>query len=124
MLWTKQGHRHNLNVAVVDKPTYRRSGTTSAVVALIGLIVYLTVITAEGNNDLVIVSLFAVVMASGGATAALGSRSTDNRVAQRWLRVAAVLLGVIGVLGLFSIGIFFIAAAGFAMRASALATAG
>ena len=75
---------------------------------------YIGVIISEGDNEWVPVILFALVMASA-STAALAAEMISNvEAGRRLLVVSTVMFAVVGMLGIFSIGLPFLVAAGLA----------
>lgn len=100
--------------------THRPWAAAAAAIGFTTLGIYLAAISAEGweENDtgpIVVVSL-AIAAGAGMATAAA---SGGSGAAARWLlRGAAVVLGVLGLMAIFSIGILLLA--GFASAVVAL----
>lgn len=95
----------------------------SAVLALITTTVYVIVIQQEGNNSFWAVFPWAAVMLIG-AFLGLGSALTSNAAVGRFAAIAAaVTLGLLGVVAIFSIGLGFILAALLALLAAAMPSA-
>jgi hypothetical protein len=91
---------------------HRPWATAVAVLGLVMVVIYVTLILSEGGNSLVDILPWALLMAIA-ATMALASVFVSNsRVARRLLIGAAALFGLIGVLGILTIGIGFLLAAG------------
>ena len=87
------------------------------------LAVYVTLTVAQGNNSWFEVLPWVVAMATGSAVAFASAQVVDRRLARNLLLGAAALFGLIGVLGLFSIGLgFMLAAAAAAVGAAKLSS--
>jgi peptidoglycan/LPS O-acetylase OafA/YrhL len=83
----------------------------SAIIGFATLALYLAVILGEGNNEWQTIAVVGLVIAAG-AGAALGAALVPSaRTARRLLRVSAVLLGALGLLAIFSIGLLLLVAA-------------
>jgi hypothetical protein len=83
----------------------------AAVLGFAMLAVYVTLIVAEGNNSLVEVLPWALLMATGAVIAFASAHMADPRVARNLLLGATALFGVIGAISLFSVGLGFLLAA-------------
>ena len=85
-----------------DRPSF--SGLAGAVIAAAVTCLYLVLAAREGNNDLAIVATFAVLIGGSAAAAAVGSLIADGPLRVALLATAATILLVVGVLGIFTIG--------------------
>lgn len=74
------------------------------------LAVYLSIILSQGSSVTEILP-WAALMAAPAILALLSVSTRDRRVARSLLMVAAVLYGIVGVLGILTIGIGFLIAA-------------
>ena len=93
-----------------------KCGVAAGVIALVMDAAYLSIIVSQGNQPVVgVVVAVAVVLALAGTGAIVGS--TTGRAAVLW--PSAALLGVLGVLGMFSIGLPLLIAAGLTLVAAA-----
>lgn len=93
----------------------------SAFTALLGfgmLAVYLVVIAAEGNNSIAEIAPWALLMAIPTILAFASVLVRDVRVARGLLIGAAALFGIVGALGILTIGIGFLLAAAAAVIAT------
>ncbi len=70
--------------------------------------VYVTLIVAQGNTSWFEVLPWVLAMATGSAVACASAQVVDRRLARNLLLGATGLFGLIGVLGLFSIGLGFL----------------
>jgi hypothetical protein len=87
------------------------------------LVVYVTLVVAEGNNLWFEVLPWGLLMATGSAVALASAQVVDRRMARSLLLGAAALFGLIGALSLFSIGLgFLLAAAAAAIGAARLSS--
>lgn len=85
------------------------------------LALYVGLIVSEGNNTSSSIIPWVLFMAIAATMALASVFVSDSRVARRLLIGAAALLGLIGVLGILTIGIgFLLAAAAAAIGASKL----
>lgn len=90
---------------------WRAWSFASAVVAALTTAVYLIVIMVEGNNSVWDVFPWAMLMVVGAA-ASLWSALSRNASVGRGLAIgAAVVLGVLGVVAMFSVGLGLVVAA-------------
>ena len=89
--------------------------TGSAVLGVVLLAVYVTVMMLEGNSPFFDVLPWALLMAIAPALAFGGALTDDTRSARNLLIGAAGLFGVLGLVSIFSIGFGFLLAAGAAV---------
>ena len=75
------------------------------------LVVYLTLIAAEGGNSFFDIFPWALLMATAAVIALASVLIAEERLARNLLIGAAALYGVIGVVSIFSIGFGFLLAA-------------
>ena len=100
----------------------RTRGPWALVAAMTGftaLAVYVVLIIAEGNNSVLEVLPWILLMGSAAGAALVARVTTSLLSARRLLVVAAVVFAAIGVLAIFTIGLLFLVAA----AASAIAAA-
>jgi hypothetical protein len=93
----------------------------AAFTALLGfgmLAVYVAVIVAEGNNSIAEIAPWALLMAIPTILAFASVLMRDVRVARGLLIGAAALFGIVGALGILTIGIGFLLAAAAAVIAT------
>jgi hypothetical protein len=76
--------------------------------------VYIGIIISEGDTAWVPVTLFAVVMATASTAALAAEVISDRQTGRRLLVLSAFLFALVGMLGIFTIGMPFLVAAGFA----------
>ena len=92
----------------------------SAVVAALTTVIYVAVIQQEGNDPFWEVFPWVMIMLVG-MFSALGSALTRNLSVGRFAAItAAVVLGLLGIVAIFSVGVGFIFAAGLALLAAVL----
>ena len=89
----------------------RLTASASAVVAALTTAVYVTVIVQEGNNSLREVSPWVVIMLIGTSAAATSALAPDHRVRRFCAIAATLILGALGVVAIFSVGVGFLLAA-------------
>lgn len=93
-----------------------KCGVAAGMIALVMDAAYLTIIVTQGNEPVVgVVVAVAVVLALAGTGAIVGS--VAGRAALLWPSAAS--LWVLGMLGMFSIGLPLLIAAGLALIAAA-----
>lgn len=98
--------------------TQRLLAGSSAVVALLTTAVYVAVIDAQGNDSVGEVLPWVAIMLVG-AFLALGSAATSRRIpGQVGAAAGAVVLGLLGLLAIFSVGLGFMVAALLALLAA------
>jgi hypothetical protein len=97
---------------------YQRWGARAAWIGAVITVFCIAAIVSQGDMEWVPVTAVALIIAAGSAAAAVGARIANPEAARWWLRLSAVLFGVLAVLALFSIGILLAAASTFAMIAS------
>jgi hypothetical protein len=97
-------------------------GLFAAAIALVMDVVYLVLISSEGNNDLAQILPFAVLIGGAGLALAAGSLLSDPRLRASLLWPAALVLTGIGVLAIFSIGVLFLLAGVLGTTAAVRAT--
>ena len=90
---------------------HRAWAVAAAVLGFATLAAYVAVIVGEGDNDLAPVVGFGAAIAAGSGGALFAALTTSATAAAWSLRLAIVLLGAIGVLGIFSIGVPLLVAA-------------
>ena len=95
----------------------RISALASAVVAALTTVVYVVVILQEGNNPFWDVFPWVVVMLVGTSAAFSAALAPSPRVGRFSAIAATVILGILGVVAIFSVGVGFILAAGLACLA-------
>lgn len=101
------------------EPTSRRPFAVGA--AAIGgamLVVYVSVLVAQGETQWFEVLPWALLMAIAGGAALAASRLEDRRVARNLMLVAAGAYALIGVAAILTIGIGFLVAAALATMAA------
>jgi hypothetical protein len=81
------------------------------------LVIYVAVIVAEGNNSVAEIAPWALLMAIPTILAFTSLFVQDLRVARGLLVGAAALFGIVGALGILTIGIGFLLAAAAAVIA-------
>ena len=74
--------------------------------------VYVTLILSQGNGEAVSVLVFVLVMAGASFSALVAAVVKSPAVARRLLVVSTVLFALVGVLGILTIGLPFLIAAG------------
>lgn len=89
----------------------RLSAAASAVVAALTTVVYLVVILQEGNNPFWDVFPWVMIMLIGAFAALASALVPDPKVGRFSAIAATVVLGVLGVIAIFSVGVGFILAA-------------
>lgn len=89
----------------------RMSALASAVVAALTTMVYVAVILQEGNNPFWNVFPWVMIMLIGTLAALATALAPDPRVGGFSAISAAVILGVLGLVAIFSVGVGFILAA-------------
>jgi hypothetical protein len=94
------------------------AGLVAAVIALVMLVVYLMLIAAEDEDDWGIVAVFAVLIGASGLAAGVGSVLAYGPARTGLLSGAAATLIVVGVLGIFSIGLPLLVAGWLAVGAA------
>jgi hypothetical protein len=82
------------------------------------LAVYLTVIVSEGDNTFFDILPWALSMTIAAGMAFAGALIQGTRIARNLLLGAAALFGVLGVLGMLTIGFGFLLAAATAVGAT------
>lgn len=82
------------------------------------LVVYVAVIMAEGNNSIAEIAPWALLMAIPTVLAFASLLVQDVRAARGLLIGAAALFGIVGALGILTIGIGFLLAAAAAVIAA------
>lgn len=96
----------------------RMSASASAVVAALTTVVYVVVILQEGNNSFWDVFPWVMIMLIG-TFAALASALVPDPGIGRFSAIAAmVILGILGLVAIFSVGVGFILAAALACLAA------
>lgn len=90
---------------------HRMTASASAVVAALTTVIYVAVIVQEGNNSFWAVFPWLMIMLIGTFAALASSLAPGPRVAQFCAIAAAVILGTLGLVAIFSVGIGFITAA-------------
>lgn len=90
---------------------HRMAASASAVVAALTTVLYVAVIVQEGNNSFWAVFPWLMIMLIGTFAAMASSLAPGPRVAQFYAIAAAVILGILGLVAIFSVGIGFIMAA-------------
>ena len=90
---------------------HRMAASASAVVAALTTVIYVAVIVQEGNNSFWAVFPWLMIMLIGTFVALASSLASGPRVGQSCAIAAAVILGVLGLVAIFSVGIGFILAA-------------
>ncbi len=85
--------------------------TGAAILGFAMLVVYVTLIVAEGGNSFFDVFPWALLMATAAVIAFSSVHVADPRIARNLLIGAAALFGVIGAVSLLSIGFGFLLAA-------------
>ncbi len=88
----------------------RRSAISAAVIAGLGLLLYVAIIVLEGENDVFRVALIAGILATAAASSWAGTFAVSPRARSFMLSAAAGILLVMGYLALFSIGLVFLIA--------------
>ena len=91
----------------------------SAAIGLGGTVAYLAIIMNEGDNSFGATLPFVAIMLGASSLAVVGAFAANRSVAHGVLLTATILFAVIGILGLFTIGIIFVTAAVFSGFASA-----
>lgn len=87
------------------------TASASAVVAALTTVIYVAVIVQEGNNSFWAVFPWLMIMLIGTLVAFASLLAPGPRVAQLCAIGAAVILGVLGLVAIFSVGIGFLMAA-------------
>lgn len=90
---------------------HRKSAAASAVVAALTTVVYLVVILREGDNPVRDVVPWLMAMLIGTVAAVASALAPDPRVGRLAAIAATVVLGGLGVVAIFSVGVGFILAA-------------
>ncbi len=100
------------------------AGITAAAIATVMVVVYLAIITSQGEDDWGVVAVFAVLIGSCAVAAAVGSLLPYGTVRTCLLTGAAATLLVVGILGIFSIGLPLLVAGWLATGAAIRSGAG
>jgi hypothetical protein len=100
---------------------WRAWSLASAVAGVLTTSVYLIVIMMEGNNSVWDVFPWAMLMVVGTAASLWSALSSNASVGRSMAIGAAVVLGVIGVVAMFSVGLGLVVAAILAVVAAARA---
>jgi hypothetical protein len=87
------------------------AAAASAVVAAFTTVIYVLVIVREGDNSFWAVFPWVVIMAVGTFSAMASALAAAPGVGQFCAIAAMVILGVLGLVAIFSVGIGFIVAA-------------
>lgn len=90
---------------------WRTWALASTAAAALTTAIYLIVITIEGNNSVWDVFPWAMLMVVGSAASLWSALSRNARVGRSMAIGAAVVLGVVGVVAVFSVGLGLILAA-------------
>lgn len=94
------------------------AASASAVVAALTTVIYVLVIVGEGNNSFWAIFPWVVIML-GGTLSAMASALTPRPRVGRFCAIAAmVILGILGLVAMFSVGIGFLMAAALACLAA------
>lgn len=111
-------HRSSVERVEPLQGVQRTSAAASAAVAVLTTTVYVVVIVQEGNNPLRDVLPWVMVMLTG-TLAAVAAAVAPSRDVGRFSAVAAtVILGALGVVAIFSVGVGFVLAALLALFAA------
>jgi hypothetical protein len=100
------------------------AGITAAAISLVMVAVYISLIASQGESDWNIVIVIAVLIGSAGAAAAVGSLLPYGPVRVGLLTVSAATLIVLGLIGIFSIGLPLLVAGWLATGAAIRSGAG
>jgi hypothetical protein len=88
----------------------RRWALAASIVGFATLGVYVVILLVEGNNTVGEIAPWAGAMAVASVLAFVGAMASNGIVAKFTLLPATVLFWLLGVLGIFSIGILFLSA--------------
>jgi hypothetical protein len=100
---------------------HRPWATGGAILGLVMVVIYVSLILSEGENSIVDILPWALLMAITVAIAFASVFVADQRLARNLLIAATVLFGLLGVVSLLTIGLgFLLAAAAVAIGASKL----
>ena len=120
---TSLGGRGSVGDVALSDPEWRRKfAWASTVVSTAWTALYLFLIVREGNDSFWAILPWALVMVVGTGAALTAALAHDAQVARRGAVAATVVLGVLGIVAIFSIGLGFLVAAVLAGLASAKPT--
>lgn len=109
-------------VALSDPEWRRKFAWASTVVSAAWTALYLFLIIREADDSFWAIFPWALVMVVGTGAALTAAVARDAQVARRGAMVATVVLGVLGIVAIFTIGLGFVVAAVLAGLASAKPT--
>lgn len=91
--------------------TYRGWAWVSSALAGATTVVYVAVIANEGNNSFWDVFPWVMLMLVGTGTAVTAALVRDSRVSRAFALAGVVILGIVGLVSIFSVGIGLLLAA-------------
>lgn len=105
-------------MATLAATTYRGWAWVSSALSGVTTVIYVAVIANEGNNSLWDAFPWVMLMLIGMGTAVTAALVRDSRVSRAFALAAVVILGILGLVCIFSVGTGLLLAAALAGRAA------